>query len=135
MRMIEKSALLLIRGSWPESELLLVKEYGRTHWLFPGGKQEAGETKEQALRREIREELNAEVTQFSDLGTVEGHTPDGRNLRMHLFSGAIDGEPQASSEISALNWLSRANLRKVAAELTPITVEKVFPLLAQMHMW
>ncbi|WP_165970684.1 NUDIX domain-containing protein [Actinomadura sp. 6K520] len=133
--MIEKSALLLTRGSWPESELLLVREHGKAHWIFPGGKQEVGESSEQALRREVREELNAEVTQFSDLGVVQGYTPDGRDLRIHLYCGEIDGEPQASSEISALNWLSRADLRKVFGELTPITVEKVFPMLAHMRIW
>jgi 8-oxo-dGTP diphosphatase len=133
--MIEKSALLLIRGSWPKSELLFVQEYGKSQWLFPGGKQEPGENREQALHREVREELGTEVTWFSDLGTVEGRTPDGRPLRMHLFSGAVAGEPRASGEISALNWLSRADLQKVAADLTPITIEKVFPLLERKRIW
>lgn len=133
--MIEKSALLLTRGVWPESELLLVREHGKEHWLFPGGKREAGESRQDALIREVREELSVGVTEFGDLGTIEGHTPDGRPLRMSLFRGSVDAEPSPSGEIAALFWLRRSEIGKVHSALTPITLQKVFPLLETRQIW
>ena len=133
--MITKSALLLFRGEWPESEILLLKEHSKKHWLFPGGKQEPGETVEEALVREIREELSAEVKGVEKIGVVEGATPDGIPLVMHLFRGTVTGELIASNEISTLHWVRRADLDTVRADLTPITLDKVFPYLNARRIW
>ena len=53
-------------------------------WEFPGGKMEAGETPEEALVREIREELSAEISVDEFLCTVEYDYPKF-HLTMHCF--------------------------------------------------
>ncbi len=65
-------------------------------WEFPGGKVEAGETPQQALVRELREELKIEAKIGSELARYEHDYPSGS--RVHLLFFSIDqfvGEPEA----------------------------------------
>lgn len=60
-----------------DNEILMVRfDYrGKSFWYLPGGGIEAGETPEQALVREVREELNLKVTEYKLLFTAP--MPDG----------------------------------------------------------
>ena len=69
-------------------------------WEFPGGKMEAGETPDEALKREIREELSTEISVDEFLCTVEYDYP-AFHLTMHL------------NEHEAAKWLSKDNLDSV----------------------
>lgn len=53
-------------------------------WEFPGGKIESGETKEEALLREIKEELNCEIKINKYLTTIN-HEYNTFNLTMHVY--------------------------------------------------
>ena len=60
-------------------------------WEFPGGKMEPGETEEQAIVREISEELNVEIRVERKVCTVEYDYPQF-HLRMHAFGAAWPAE-------------------------------------------
>lgn len=65
-------------------------------WEFPGGKVEAGETPQQALVRELREELQIEAEVGKELARYEHDYPSGSRVHLLFFSvNAFSGEPKA----------------------------------------
>ena len=81
-------------------------------WEFPGGKIEPGETPEAALTREIREELNAEITVGSLLQTIEWDYP-AFHLTMHCYLYTLNSDQLHLNEHSASAWLTLETLRSV----------------------
>ena len=81
-------------------------------WEFPGGKMEAGETPEEALLREIREELSAAITVDKFLYTVEWDYP-AFHLTMHCYMCSLAGEALHLNEHEAARWLGRDELYSV----------------------
>ena len=72
-------------------------------WEFPGGKVESGETKEKALQREIKEELDVDIETGKLLYSVKCET-GGVSLNISLFECKImRGEPQ-TIECSEISW-------------------------------
>ncbi len=81
-------------------------------WEIPGGKLEQGETPEQCIEREIREELAIDVKAEKILGVVEYDYPDF-HLTMHcILCSIVSGEVKLL-EHEAARWLSRETLRSV----------------------
>ena len=81
------------------------KEYVSLKWEFPGGKVEVGESREEALVREIREELSVDIEVSEFLMTVEHAYPDF-HLTMHVFKCVLDQGEITLNEHFALKWLS-----------------------------
>lgn len=103
MKRIEVVAAVIRDG---DRILATERGYGpwKDWWEFPGGKMEAGESPEQALVREIREELDAEIVIDSFLHTVEWDYPDF-HLTMHCYMCTLNGEAHFL-EHEAARWLT-----------------------------
>ena len=81
-------------------------------WEFPGGKMEAGETPEEALKREIREELSTEISVNEFLCTVEYDYPLF-HLKMYCFLCSLLTEALHLNEHEAAKWLTKDELDSV----------------------
>lgn len=94
-------------------------------WEFPGGKMETGETPQQALKREIMEELDTEITVGELLTTVEYDYPKF-HLKMYCFLCTVASGKLTLKEHEAAKWLKKENIDSVdwlPADL--IVVEKL----------
>jgi mutator protein MutT len=80
------------------------------YWEFPGGKQEDGETLEQCLARELREELAIAARPIARLGTVEHDYPDVQ-IRLHPFVCAHESGEVEHLECQASQWIDPQSLR------------------------
>ena len=81
-------------------------------WEFPGGKMEAGETPEEALKREIREELATDIGVDEFLCTVEYEYPQF-HLTMHCYLCSLMTESLYLNEHEAAKWLMKDELDSV----------------------
>ena len=81
-------------------------------WEFPGGKMEARETQEEALVREIREELSTEISVDEFLCTVDYNYPKF-HLTMHCYLCSLMTEALQLNEHEAARWLTMDELDSV----------------------
>ena len=81
-------------------------------WEFPGGKMEVGDSPQEALRREINEELDADIQVNELLETVEWDYPNF-HLTMHCFICSLLSESLHLNEHEAATWLTHETLRSV----------------------
>ena len=98
-------------------------------WEFPGGKVEAGESPEEALRREIREELEVEVNVGDLIDTIEYDYP-AFHLSMKCYACTIAGGSPHLLEHEVARWLTADHLDSVAWLPADITlIPKIAGLL------
>jgi mutator protein MutT len=105
------AALILHDGRY-----LLTRRKADVHlgglWEFPGGKREPGESLEECLRRELREELGIEISEPVPFQIVRHAYPE-KTVELHFFRCSIkDGHPLPVG-CDALQWVPPAELARV----------------------
>lgn len=128
MKRVEVVAAILIHNNLV---FACQRGYGefKDGWEFPGGKVEAGESPEEALRREIREELEVEVNVGDLIDTIEYDYP-AFHLSMKCYACTIAGGSPHLLEHEAARWLSADQLDSVAWLPADITlIPKIAGLL------
>jgi 8-oxo-dGTP pyrophosphatase MutT (NUDIX family) len=120
-----KVGLLVVRDG---RMLLCRKKHGTPLLILPGGCIEDGESPEQCLVREIREELGDGVaaTDLRYLGAYSDIAAGavGKTVEVQLYAANLTGHPEAHSEIAELVWFGPTDDR---ALLAPSMVRKILP--------
>ena len=111
MKRIEVVAAIIRKG---DRIFATQRGYGdwKDWWELPGGKIEPGESPQEALIREIREELDTEIGIDKYLTTIEWDYPQF-HLTMHCYMCSLLSEALHLNEHEAARWLSASDLRSV----------------------
>jgi 8-oxo-dGTP diphosphatase len=80
-------------------------------WEFPGGKIDEGESHEHALRREIREELEADIEVGSLVFEITHEYPE-RTIALYFYECTLVGEPRPLLG-QEMRWVARQELRSL----------------------
>jgi len=107
MKKIFKAALALIR----DNKVLMAKNFNVDKYYIPGGTIEKNESEEEALLREIKEELSVDIIKdsmkyfgtFEDVATTH---PDSI-VQIRLYLGEVLGELKPDSEVEKLGWFGK----------------------------
>ena len=81
------------------------------HWEFPGGKVDSQETFENALKREIREELSIDIRILNHIAS-EKHKDEKIDVNVHYYLCESLNEKIILSEHEDMKWLQKKNLNK-----------------------
>ena len=106
----------VIKGSGTNANRIFATQRGygdyKDQWEFPGGKVEPGETPEEALVREIQEELDVEIQVGDLIDTIEYDYPTF-HLSMDCFWAEIISGTLELREHEAARWLAKSELYSV----------------------
>lgn len=107
MKNIDKLAWLCIQ----DQHVLLARSKGKDTFYIPGGKREVGENDQQALLREIQEELSIQLKpstiQFAESFTAQAHDKSaGTLVTMTCYFSEFTGEIKPAAEIEEIRWVN-----------------------------
>ncbi|MDB5264707.1 MAG: mismatch repair protein MutT [Parcubacteria group bacterium] len=102
---IDKLAFIELR----DRKVLETKSLGKDTWYIPGGKRDGQETDEQALIREVKEELDVDIDPSTIVlyGIFEAQAhgkPEGTVVRMTCYQAQYSGNLTPSAEVELMDW-------------------------------
>ena len=128
---MHKAAGIIIKNK----SLLMLRTKGKNMFFAPGGKLDPNETSQEALIRELKEEIKIEIDSkdvsfFNDyIAPAAGN--EKVQLKMSVFMiHDYSGEISPSSEIDEIAWVNSTNIGEY--ELSSIFKESVFPALKEL---
>ncbi|AXY03358.1 NUDIX domain-containing protein [Vibrio alfacsensis] len=130
---MHKSAGIIVK----DGALLVLRSKGKDTFYAPGGKLDSAETPEQALCRELLEEVGIQVT-LNDLtlfGRFEAPAHDKVDVTLIMdvfFVNAYAGEVVASNEIEECQWVDSSNVDNIS--ISTIFRNNVFPQLVKQGL-
>ena len=116
--------------------LLVVRKKGAQAWMLPGGKLDIGEGPEQAIMRELDEELQLRLSpqDISYLGNFQAVAANEPNtcVNAHAFLAKLPtAQPiQIAAEIEAFDWLPLDGA--ITVKIAPLLREQILPRLRQL---
>lgn len=115
MKEIDKIAFIYLK----DGKILSTLSKGKDTYYIPGGKRENGESDEETLIRECKEELTIDIKRNSIkyYGTFEAQAhgkSEGVLVKMTCYTADFDGNLEASSEIQEIRWLDYNDLDKIS---------------------
>lgn len=93
---------------------MLCRTVGQDYYFFPGGSSIVGESEEETLRREIKEEFNSGIMNLKILATIKNFTKDFKET-INMFSGQFTNE-----DIYGQQKMKLADGSNIEAEWIPI---------------
>ena len=118
-----------------DKKLLMCRKYDEPHFIMPGGRVKEGETKEETLRRELKEELGIKLKSMKPFKTWEAkHFKDKNKIvKMETYFVEIEGKPKATNEINELAWVD-SNYKKKGIKVASINEDYLIPELKKMNL-
>lgn len=115
MHVIDKLAWVRVEAGL----VLCARSRGKDAFFLPGGKREPGESDEQALAREVREELSVtlrlDTVRRLEVFEAPAHgRDDGAIVRMTCCAGDYDGALRPAAEIEEIAWLPYADRKRLS---------------------
>ncbi|QQT26611.1 NUDIX hydrolase [Sphingobacterium spiritivorum] len=127
MRKLDTAGLVIVK----EDSVLLAFSKNKKAWYLPGGKVDPGETAQQALIREIEEELNVSLDpdhiQYYKHIQAPAYGEDQLMMEQECFIYHSDIHPKASQEIEEVSYFDYATYRKEAIQVPGVI--KLFEIL------
>lgn len=120
-----------------QQQLLLVRKQNTAFFMQVGGKLEKNEDPEQALLREIEEEIGVSATIIQFVGRFEtaAANESGHQLISYVYEVEISDPPHIDAEIAEMRWvdphLSQAAYTALGIQLAPLSAEVIFPWYQQ----
>ena len=114
-----------------DKKILVTLNYGKDKWYIPGGKRESKETDQEALTREVKEELSVDLVpdslKFYGVFEAQAHgKTEGTIVRMTCYTAEFSGKLQASSEIEHIDFFKHSQ-----KEMTSLVDHLIFDDLQQ----
>jgi 8-oxo-dGTP diphosphatase len=127
---IDKLAWLHIQNR----KVLCARSIGKSTFYIPGGKRNLGESDEEALVREIKEELivDLDTTTLFFFGALEAQAdgkPEGTIVKISCYQAKYTGTLAPDSEIEELSWLGFSDISKCS-----LVVQKLFEQLNEQNL-